>query len=239
MTLGSNNLLTTLKAGVIAGALVVIGFSFLPSSGKADNDLNAITDERMMVQTGLKMAPVTLNIGNRDPDSVGLGSFLVNYAGDCNGCHTNDPSTEYTGPGNLYLLAPPGGPNKGTRAVNPATYLGGGSDFGVFPSPGDSVHIISRNLTPDKTGLAVGGDTLAQFMTIIRTGADPDLIHPGCDATHTKNCLQPPFNGALLQVMPWPQFQNMTDRQLIAIYNYLCSIPCLEGGPNEPAHRCS
>jgi hypothetical protein len=234
-----SHLLTTLKAGVIAGALVVIGFSFLPSSGKADNDLNAITDERMMVQIGLKTAPVTLNIGNRDPDSVGLGSFLVNYAGDCNGCHTSDPSAELTGPGNPYLFTPPGGPFAGKRVVNTAAYLGGGRDFGAFPSPTSAVHIISRNLTPDKTGLAIGGDTLAQFMTTIKTGADPDLIHPSCDATHTTNCLPPPFNGALLQIMPWPTVQSMTDRQLIAIYNYLSSIPCLEGGPNEPAHRCS
>jgi hypothetical protein len=232
-------LLTTLKAAVIAGAVVVLGISLLPKSGRADNDYNAITDEKLMVQVGLKMAPVPLNMGNRDPDSVGLGSFLVNFLSDCNGCHTSDPSLEYTGPGNLYLLAPPKGPNQGTRIVNAATYLGGGRDFGVFPSPGNSVHIISRNLTPDKTGLAIGGDTLAQFMTTVRTGADPDLVHPSCDTTHTTNCMSPPFNGAVLQVMPWPTIQNMSDRQLTAIYNYLSSIPCLEGGPNEPAHRCS
>lgn len=234
-----SHLLTTLKAGVIASALVVVGVSFLPSSGKADNDYNSITDEKMMVQIGLKTAPVTLNMGNRDPDTVGLGSFLVNYVADCNGCHTADPSTEFTGPGNPYLLAPPGGPFGGKRAVNAPTYLGGGQDFGVFPSPGDSVHIVTRNLTPDKTGMAIGGDTLAQFMTTMRTGADPDLVHPSCSTKITTNCLLPPFNGAVLQVMPWPVFQNMTDRQLTAIYNYLSSIPCLEGGPNEPTHRCS
>ena len=28
------------------------------------------------------------------------------------------------------------------------------------------------------------------------------------------------------------------DRQLTAIYTYLAAVPCLEGGPGEPANRC-
>jgi hypothetical protein len=40
-----------------------------------------------------------------------------------------------------------------SRQINPDPYLGGGSDFGVFPSPGATVHTISRNLTPGKSGL--------------------------------------------------------------------------------------
>jgi len=54
----------------------------------------------------------------------------------------------------------------------------------------------------------------------------------------TTNCLAFPFNGDLLQVMPWPAFQSMTDRQLTAIYTFLSAIPCLEGGPGESANRC-
>ena len=30
----------------------------------------------------------------------------------------------------------------------------------------------------------------------------------------------------------------MTDHDLRAIYEYLSAIPCLEGGPGEPANRC-
>jgi hypothetical protein len=41
--------------------------------------------------------------------------------------------------------------------------------------------------------------------------------------------LQPPFNGDLLQVMPWPIFQDMTDHDLRAIYEYLKAIPCNPG----------
>ena len=34
------------------------------------------------------------------------------------------------------------------------------------------------------------------------------------------------MNGALLQVMPWPAFRHMTDRQLTAIWIYLSTVPC-------------
>jgi hypothetical protein len=47
-----------------------------------------------------------------------------------------------------------------------------------------------------------------------------------------------PFDGDKLQIMRWPSFQNMTDRQLTAIYTYLSTVPCLEGGPGEPSPRC-
>jgi hypothetical protein len=50
--------------------------------------------------------------------------------------------------------------------------------------------------------------------------------------------LAPPLNGDLLQVMPWPNFQGMTDRQLTAIYKFLSAIPCIEGAPGEPPDRC-
>jgi hypothetical protein len=118
-----------------------------------------------------------------------------------------------------------------------ATYLGGGQDFGVFPSPNGAVHIVSRNLTPDKTGLPEGGRPLSEFIEILRTGADLDHAHPNCP-TNAPQCLLPPFNGDVLQVMPWPSFQHMTERQLVAIYTYLSAVPCLEGGPGEPPNRC-
>jgi hypothetical protein len=50
--------------------------------------------------------------------------------------------------------------------------------------------------------------------------------------------MPPPFDGALLQIMPWPVLQNMTVGDLSAIYEYLNAIPCLEGGPGQPATRC-
>jgi hypothetical protein len=209
--------------------------------GQASNDNNGAQDEKEMIQIGLAYASsvgIQLNMTGKDPDMVGLGSYLVNVTGDCNGCHTADPRTEFALRGNPYLLRGPNPPLfSGITKINPDTHLGGGSDFGSF-GIGPNAEIISRNLTPDSTGRPEGGNTLSDFKQIIRTGEDLDKRHPSCSTTITNNCLTFPFNGALLQVMPWPNFQNMTDRQLTAIYTFLSTIPCLEGGPGEPKNRC-
>lgn len=181
---------------------------------------------------GFQIAPVPLNMVGRDPALVGYGSYIVNAVGDCNGCHSAGPPTEYTNGGNPYFAQP--------ARTNPATYLGGGRDFGAFPDPnGPFPHVVSRNLTPDKTGKPEGGHTLAEFMKIIRTGVDMDHAHPTCTGKPDGKCIPAPFNGDLLQIMPWPVQNNMTDHDLQAIYEYLSAIPCLEGGPGEPPNRCA
>jgi len=87
-----------------------------------DNDNNGAQDEKLMIQIGKSAAPVQLNLAAKDSDMVYLGSFLVNVAGDCNGCHTADPSTEYLPPGNPYLRTPPNGPFLGKKIIDPAHY---------------------------------------------------------------------------------------------------------------------
>jgi hypothetical protein len=54
---------------------------------------------------------------------------------------------------------------------------------------------------------------------VLRTGIDIDRL--------------PPEGTDLLQVMPWPVIGKHTDSNLMSIYEYLRSIPCLEGGPEE------
>lgn len=187
----------------------------------------------LKIQRGLAIAPVPLNMQGKDVNLVGYGSYLVNAVGDCNGCHAAGPTMEYATGGNPYFSQHP-------SVVNTATYLGGGQDFGAFPDPaGPFPHIVTRNLTPDKTGLPIGGDTLDKFMQIIRTGLDPDKVHPTCAGPPNGKCLPAPFNGDLLQIMPWPVYSNMTDDDLKAIYVYLSAIPCVEGGPGEPMNRCA
>jgi hypothetical protein len=207
----------------------------------AVGDGAASQDEKRMIRTGLDVASssgIALNLKHKDADMVGLGSYLVNVAGDCNGCHSNPPTT-FTAGGNPYFLPGANPPTfNGRKQIDPKTYLGGNQSFGFF-GPGPAAEIISRNLTPDKTGRPEGGNTLSDFLLIMRTGVDLDRAHPSCSSTVTTDCLAFPFNGALLQVMPWPAFQNMTERQLTAIYVYLSAIPCLEGGPGEPANRCN
>jgi hypothetical protein len=155
----------------------------------------------------------------------------TNAQADCNGCHSAGAQTEYAIGGNPYFGQKP-------TITNPKTYLGGGNDFGPFPGPGPFPNIISRNLTPDKTGRPEGGNSFAQFKAILRTGIDTDKIHPTCTGAPDGKCIPPPFDGSLLQIVPWPVHQNMTDHDLRAIYEYLSAIPCLEGGPGEPANRC-
>jgi hypothetical protein len=188
-------------------------------------------NEYVKIQLGFAIAPVPLNLVGKDPALVGLGSYIVNAQADCNGCHTLSPAVEYTPTGNPYLLSPP---FSGKATPDPSHYLAGGQDFGPFPggpnSPNSIPHLYTRNLTPDKTGLPEGGHTFAQFLQIIRHGTDFDHIHPSCTDTGTPpNCLPFPFNGNLLQVMPWPAFANMTEHDLLAIYTYLSAIPCNPG----------
>ncbi len=83
--------------------------------------------------------------------------------------------------------------------INTAGYLAGGRPFGP---------IISPNITPDKNGQPAGL-TFAQFLNVFRTGVDPD--------NSTR----------LLQVMPWPAYKNMTDRDIFDIYVYLTAIPSI------------
>jgi hypothetical protein len=91
----------------------------------------------------------------------------------------------------------------GKGEFNPENYLAGGVPFGP--------EITSANLTPDEDGLPAGL-TLEEFIDLIRTGIDPD---------------EP---DEFLPVMPWPIFRHMTDRDLMAIYEYLSAIPHAEPG---------
>jgi len=78
----------------------------------------------------------------------------------------------------------------------------------------------------NRHGNPEGGHDLGTFMTIIRTGHDYDKLHLNCGNGVTDDCYNAPVNSALLQVMPWPKFQNMTDYQLTAIWTYLSTVPC-------------
>jgi hypothetical protein len=136
------------RVGVATAIGVLVGVVIGSGPARAWDD-----DER--ASQGFKIAPVPLNLAGKDKALVGLGSYLVNASGNCNTCHSMGPPTEFIPTGNPYFLSPP---FNGHTKINPATYLGGGRDFGPFPGPDSKVHIVSRNLTPDKTGLPEGGE---------------------------------------------------------------------------------
>ena len=249
-------------------ALMAIVFALTsirtPGAQAADDD----ADPRAKI--GLKIAPVPLNLQGKDRELVGLGSYLINAVGDCNGCHTAGAPPlgfyPYVTGNNPYFRQKP-------TVVDPAVYLAGGTPFGSVGTPtGPNGYsgpvIISRNLTPDKNGKPEGGHTLAEFKRILRHGKDFDHIHPTCTAAQlndiqnggTPVCIPTgpivfdtmgdTYNnipdGDLLQIMPWPTFSNMSDRDIEAIYEYLSAIPCIDnnfstppaGAPDELRNDC-
>ena len=216
-------------AGISLVALVLAGMSLSSPRVRAESD-NENGDESK-IKTGFEIAPVPLNLKGKNRALVGLGSYIVNAQSDCDGCHSAGPATEFAPGGNPYFGQHP-------TVINPATYLAGGRDFGPFPGPGPFPHIISRNLTPDKNGKPEGGAEFSEFLEIIRTGKDFDHLHPTCAGPPNGTCLPAPFDGSRLQIMPWPIYAKMTDHDIRAIYEYLSAIPCVEGGPGEPANRC-
>jgi hypothetical protein len=88
-------------------------------------------------------------------------------------------------------------------AIDKSRFLAGGRVFGP--------NLVSPNITPDSAGNPAGL-TLEEFINVLRTGRDPKDNH-------------------ILQMMPWPVYRYMTDRDLRAIYEYLRSIPHAEPGP--------
>jgi hypothetical protein len=218
------------KASAVLAALIVGGAAFSPTLA---HDEGRRTEEDN-VRRGFEIAPVPLNLRGKDRDLVGLGSYLVNAVASCNDCHSAGPAVEFAPGGNPYFKGNP------PTVINQAVYLGGGRDFGALV-PG-TPEIVSRNLTPDRTGRPVGGRTLAEFEHILRTGEDLDHLHPNCSATVTANCFPAalPFNGDLLQIMPWPILQNLTRHDVRAIYEYLSAVPCVAGPATGVLHNdCS
>ena len=96
------------------------------------------------------------------------------------------------------------------EVINAAGYLAGGTPFGPF---------TSRNLTPRAPNGDPAGLTLDQFIEVMQKGTDFKNRHP--------------LISPLLQVMPWPVYGKMSERELQAIYEFLRAIPCVGS-----AERC-
>ena len=242
---------TAAFAGVALAGMLMIS----PHARAGDRDDDDDKDPRIKI--GFEIAPVPLNLEDKNRKLVGLGSYIVNAQADCNGCHNGGgpPNFNYALGGNPYFGQ--------TQVVDPAVYLSGGANFGQVGTPTGPAgyagpFMIVRNLTPDKNGRPEGGHTLSEFKQIMRNGTDFDHVHPTCTAEQLKeigggatpNCIPTspdnPVRGDLLQFMLWPAFSHMTDHDLDAIYEYLSAIPCIDnttspgpaGNPNELRNDC-
>ena len=97
-----------------------------------------------------------------------------------------------------------------TEEINAAGYLAGGTAF--LPSP-----FVSRNLTPRASDGRPAGLTFEQFLEVMHKGTDFKNRHPQISP--------------LLQIMPWPVYGKMSDRELAAIYEFLRAIPMINPRP--------
>jgi hypothetical protein len=181
-----------------------------------------------IVQQGFAASPIPrsqLNMAGKSPAMVGLGSYLVNAAADCNGCHS---FPRFLPQGDVAGSNPAAGdPYQGTPSsqslrrqlranFNISHFLAGGRCFGPY---------MARNLTPDASGRPLGLSE-AEFIRVMRTGEDVACEKNPADPI----CALGP-NTAVLQTMSWPTYHSMTDDDLKAIYAYLTAIP--------PAQACN
>jgi hypothetical protein len=173
--------------------------AFLAASLVPDTRLRAEDDgddgDESPTRQGFDISPFPLDRHGKNRALVGLGSYYVNAVSECVDCHTNFP--QYLPGGNPFLGQP--------EQMNLDNYLRGGRPFPAPDPTGVEHPIVSRSLRPEN-GLPAGL-TLEQFLDVMRNGTDYDHA------------------GRLLQVMPWPTFQNVTDRDLRAIYVYLSVLP--------------
>jgi hypothetical protein len=102
---------------------------------------------------------------------------------------------EYATGGDPFLGQP--------KQIDATDYLRGG--LGLPGANGQLV--ISRNIRPELPSGMPASLTFAEFSAVFQHGTDFD--NPG----------------QLLQVMPWPAFQNRTDEDIRAIYEYLSALP--------------
>jgi hypothetical protein len=203
-----------------------------------------------IVEQGFAASPIPenqLNLFGKDRREVGLGSYLVNAAADCNGCHsfprflrpggtvpgtngnpTGNVSNQGSNPiyGDPYLDPPPQSLNDQLKANhNVKHFLSGGRCFGAF---------MARNLTPDKSHRP-RGLTEDEFIKVMRTGADISCNKPRPPVYDGQpdgvcNLPDPPganvtYNPLVLQTMSWPTYHSLTDGDLKAIYAYLSALP--------------
>jgi len=194
----------TLAAATLAAVLVLI---LSPVNGAAGQGQGQQDDPTSKIRQGFAIAPVPLDLNGKNLALVGLGSYIVNGQGDCNACHTN-ATPDFVLGGNPFLDQP--------EQIDPERYLIGGRQQGGPMGP------RTRNLTPNPVTGLPAGYTFEEFLFVLRTGTDLKGLPPFVPSAQ-RDLLQAP--------MPWPVFQKMTDRDILAIYEYLRSVPSRPGFP--------
>lgn len=150
--------------------------------------------------------------------SIERGKYLV-HAGACNDCHSPKIFTPMGPiPDTTKLLS---GHPAGTKLPQVPPGVLGPDQWGALAS-GDLTAWVgpwgtsfTRNLTPD-VATGIGSWTEDIFVKAIKTGKD---MGEGRD---------------ILPPMPWPEYRNLTDDDLKAIFAYLKSLKPIENAVPDP-----
>lgn len=206
-----NIMLVIAFAGILLAGKV--GITSASKPGETSTNVNTIETTSPQAQGALEILQAEEERAQRGlamaPVSLNAGygktRFLVGLGSylvnGVGGCNDCHTSPSFTTDGDPFR----GQPEK----INTAAYMAGGVKFGPF---------TSRNLTPDpKKNNLPAGLTLEQFIKVMRTGEDLQKLHTPISP--------------LLQVMPWPVYKKMSDRDLQAIYLYLSAIPSVASTP--------
>jgi hypothetical protein len=205
-----------LVASVMTG--VVVAAAATPSRAQE-------TISPSVVQQGFAASPIPierLNLNGKSPAQVGLGSYLVNAAADCSGCHSfprflpqGDTAGSNPAAGDPYEGVPSSQSlSQQLRAnFNVSHYLAGGRCFGPY---------MARNLTPDASGRPLGL-TQSEFFRVMRTGEDI-----ACEKNPSDPVCALGPDTAVLQTMSWPTYHSMTDTDIAAVYAYLSALPAAQ-----------
>jgi len=175
--------------------MIMIAAAFLTSCDQA-------TTERGTSQKTTQASTFT------QEELVKRGKYLVSVTG-CNDCHSPKTMTDRGPvPDEKYLLAG----HLAEEKLPPVNQNASKSGWVLFnmnntATVGPWGTSYAANLTPDATG--IGNWTLDNFKKALREGK-----YKGMDNTRM-----------LLPPMPWPNFANMTDQDVEAIFTYLKSLP--------------
>jgi hypothetical protein len=96
------NLAKTATAGGALALVTLVGMLLTSQRGSAQNG----NDDAGRIQQGFAIAPVPLNLAGKNSEQValvGLGSYLVNAVGDCDGCHFLSAPPDFGNPDFNFL----------------------------------------------------------------------------------------------------------------------------------------
>lgn len=171
-----------------------------------------------LVAISLGGLTLTQTPDKRKADMIARGKYLVSV-GDCNGCHT-PPKYTPQGPvsdSSRFLSGYPATapvPEVPKDVISPGKWAALWSWDGTAFAGAWGVS-FPRNLTPD-TATGLGSWTDAMFIKALRTGKD---MGEGRD---------------ILPPMPWPNFAQMTDYDLKAIFAYLGTLKPIDNPVPDP-----